>query len=262
MRLLLTAGFGRSAAALALATLLRREGLQVAGVLVASPFRPARLRALVRQRGLRAVPDSVRRLAGAAGSPRAPVGPLRRFCDEQAVTARSLSGWCRESGAAIRSVASLNDQRALRFVETVSPDGAVYCGGGILRAGFLEALRGRVLNAHAGPLPEVRGMNACEWSLLLGLEPTVTIHFIDRGIDTGPAVARIPVPLQPGDDLETLRERAQVVGIQGLVRHVGALAQPPPPSERASGERQCFVLAPALRELAQLELRRRLGRLW
>jgi methionyl-tRNA formyltransferase len=28
-------------------------------------------------------------------------------------------------------------------------------------------------------------MNACEWALLLGHAPAVTIHLIDRGIDTG-----------------------------------------------------------------------------
>jgi methionyl-tRNA formyltransferase len=100
-------------------------------------------------------------------------------------------------------------------------------------------------------------MNACEWSVLFGLEPTVTIHWIDAGIDTGPTIAQATVPVCPTDDLASLRERATVTGVEALCRHVTALADTAP-AARPNGplSRQCYVLAPALRELAEAKLRR------
>ena len=34
-------------------------------------------------------------------------------------------------------------------------------------------------------LPFFRGMNVIEWSLLYNVKPTVTVHMISEGIDTG-----------------------------------------------------------------------------
>ena len=85
-------------------------------------------------------------------------------------------------------------------------------------------------------------MAACEWAVLLGLRPRVTIHFIDEGIDTGPIVASIPVQVEPGDTIAHFRNRSVVAGIEGLRREVGALRRPLPPRQPDAGEsRQCFV---------------------
>src|SRR5205823_2033065 len=88
-------------------------------------------------------------------------------------------------GAAFMRASALDSEQALAAVRALSPEFAVYLGGGILRRAFIEAAGGIVINAHQGPLPEIRGMNAVEWALFLGRTPEVTIHLIDRGIDTG-----------------------------------------------------------------------------
>ena len=74
-----------------------------------------------------------------------------------------------------------------------------------------------ILNAHAGPLPEVRGMNAAEWSALLLKKSEITIHEIDSGIDTGPIYARFSYDIATVSSVEDLRALAVVTGIQGLV---------------------------------------------
>jgi folate-dependent phosphoribosylglycinamide formyltransferase PurN len=254
---MLTAGFDRAPAALALLGLLRRDGHTVVGVLVASPYRVARLRSELGRRGIGFVGRAALRLASRAtsGGP----GPLDLLVAEAGVRQRSLGRACRERDVPCRSVSDLNDEVALRAVRDLAPDWVLYAGGGILRRAFLAAAKGRILNAHSGPLPEVRGMNACEWSLLLGLPCATTIHVIDSGIDTGPIVERIPVPIEPGDTIETLRERAVVVGVHGLVRAVGAEGTPRARAPEADRHRQCYVLAPALRELAELALARRIA---
>jgi len=257
MRVMLTAGFDRSAATVALGELLRRDGHTVTGAIVVSPFRLARLRSEVRRRGVGFVGTAARRLLGrrAAG----PGGPLERFLADAGVRHRSLRLWCREHGIACTRVGGLNDETTVEQVRTAAPDLVLYGGGGIVRRSFLEASRRRVLNAHSGPLPEIRGMNACEWSLLLGLPCAVTVHFIDERIDTGPIVERIPVPVERGDTIDTLRERCVVAGLDGLRRAVqlGILSAPARPG--AERHRQCYLLAPALLELAELALIRRVA---
>ena len=255
-RLLLTAGFDRALSVVALGELLTREGHQVVGVLVVSPYSLKRLRRLIRQRGRGILLQSARRLLGMGGGGGG-TDPLAEFLDAESIPERSLRTWARRRQVDYQVVPTLNGERAIAFLQASRIDGVLYGGGGILRSVFLKAAEGRVLNAHMGPLPEIRGMNACEWALLLGLPPSVTIHVIDRGIDTGGILESIPVSVEPGDTIEMLRARATVLGVQGLVRGAQRLAQPlPTRSANPAPGRQCFVLAPVLRELLEFRLAR------
>ncbi|HEX2077322.1 MAG TPA: formyltransferase family protein [Longimicrobium sp.] len=257
MRVVLTAGHDRALHVVAVAELLRRRGHAVAAVLVVSPFRVSRVKALVRQRGRGFLRQAARKLAGRAAAPSGGRDALAELLAREGVAERSLRRWAGAHGVPYHVVPDLDAPAAVRAVS--GADGVIYGGGGILRRPFLEAARGRVLNAHAGPLPRVRGMNACEWTLLLGLSPAVTIHVIDAGIDTGGVVETIPLPVCPGDGVESLRSRAVALGVEGLVRAAPVLLGPlPPPCPVAAPERQCFVMAPVLRDL--LEARLRAGR--
>jgi len=260
LRVWLTAGFDGALNVVALAELLRRDGIALAGLLVVSPYQLGRLRRLVRQRGPSFVKTAARRLLGYGDGVSAGAGladPLTAFLIEHGIAERSLKRWARVHGVPYHRVSSLNHPDALAVVRASTADGVLYGGGGILAPAFLEAAEGRVLNAHAGPAPEIRGMAACEWALLLGLQPRVTIHFIDRGIDTGPVVASIPVEVEPGDTIARLRSKCIVLGVVGLRREVEALRRPLGLSQPGAGaSRQCFVLAPALAELLELRLRR------
>jgi Formyl transferase len=260
LRVLLTAGFDGALPAVALAELLRRDGIAIAGLLVVSPYQLGRLRRLVRQRGLAFLKPAARRVLGYGSGASAGAGgadPIAEFLIGHGIGDRSLKRWARAHGVPYHLVSSLNHPDALAVVRASAADGVLYGGGGILAPAFLEAAQGRVLNAHAGPAPEIRGMAACEWALLLGLQPRVTIHFIDRGIDTGPVIASIPVDVEPGDTIARLRSKCVVLGVAGLRREVEALRRPLPPARSGGGaSRQCFVLAPALSELLELRLRR------
>jgi methionyl-tRNA formyltransferase len=102
----------------------------------------------------------------------------------------------------------------------------------------------------------VRGMNACEWSLLLDQAPAVSVHYIDRGIDTGPLVETIPLSVQSGATIGSLREQCAVVGIEGLRRNARALHEPIPARDPAcASHKQVYTLAPALREILECRLR-------
>ena len=256
MRLALTAGFDRALHAVALLEELRRAGHTLAAVIVVTPFDVSRARALVRQRGMRVLSTALRRIVGARAATTGP-DEMADWVASHGIEERSLSSACRKHGIPHTVVRSLNDEASLETLRRAQPDRVIYAGGGILKSRFLQAAGEGVLNAHSGPLPEIRGMNACEWSLLLRVRPAVTIHVIDAGIDTGPVLEEIPLPVRPGDTIDRLRSRCTVLGVEGMLRAAGA-----PIDEKASsapgapGHRQCYVLAPALKELLEARLAR------
>jgi phosphoribosylglycinamide formyltransferase 1 len=86
----------------------------------------------------------------------------------------------------------------------------VVCAGymHLLRPSFLERFPGRVVNVHPAPLPAFPGAHPLEDLLAAGAEAAAaTVHFVDEGVDSGDVIASEPVPVLPGDTVETLRER-------------------------------------------------------
>lgn len=74
-----------------------------------------------------------------------------------------------------------------------------------------------VLNIHPADTRAYQGAHGYEFAL--GLLPgarrlsetRVTVHFVDRGVDTGPIIAQRRVPVLPQDDLDRLRARGLAV---------------------------------------------------
>lgn len=77
----------------------------------------------------------------------------------------------------------------------------------------VSAFEGRILNVHPAPLPNfggqgMYGMAVHEAVLSAGeRESAVTIHHVNEHYDDGQVVATYPVPVDPDDTPETLRQR-------------------------------------------------------
>ena len=95
----------------------------------------------------------------------------------------------------------------------------------------LEAFAGRVLNIHPSLLPRHggRGMygdRVHESVLASGdLESGATVHLVTAGIDEGPVLEQVRVPVLPGDDLARLKARVQAVEGELMLRAVRAFGQ-------------------------------------
>ncbi len=77
---------------------------------------------------------------------------------------------------------------------------------------LLEPYPGRIVNIHPALLPAFPGKDAVGQALRAGAVVTgVTVHFVDEGIDTGPAIAQMRVPILPNDTAETLAERIHAI---------------------------------------------------
>lgn len=76
---------------------------------------------------------------------------------------------------------------------------------------FVRKYRNRIINIHPSLLPAFPGAHPVPDTLKYGVKVTgVTVHFVDEGIDTGPIIAQVSVPVSDDDDEESLLERIHV----------------------------------------------------
>lgn len=81
----------------------------------------------------------------------------------------------------------------------------------VLTSHFLDRFPGPVVNTHPALLPAFPGVDGPAKALAYGCKLAgVTVHFVDRGVDTGPIIAQRAVPILPGDDAAALHARIQI----------------------------------------------------
>lgn len=91
--------------------------------------------------------------------------------------------------------------------------------------GVVAALSPNLLNTHPAYLPEFPGAHAVRDALDAGATQTgASIIVVDDGVDTGPVVERVRIPIEPGDDEPTLHERIKRVERELLARTVTRIA--------------------------------------
>jgi len=73
---------------------------------------------------------------------------------------------------------------------------------------LVRAFSGRIMNIHPALLPSFPGTHGPRDALEHGVKVSgVTVHFVDEGLDTGPIIVQEAVPVEEGDDEETLHNR-------------------------------------------------------
>ena len=78
----------------------------------------------------------------------------------------------------------------------------------ILSPEFVTLYERRIMNVQPALLPAYPGLEAQKQALEHGAKITgCTIHFVDKGVDTGPIILQAPVPVRDDDTVETLSAR-------------------------------------------------------
>jgi len=74
---------------------------------------------------------------------------------------------------------------------------------------------GYILNIHFSDTSVMRGCNVMSHAIELGLEETaITFHVIDEGIDTGPIVLKIRVPIDEKETAYTLYRKCSELALE------------------------------------------------
>jgi phosphoribosylglycinamide formyltransferase-1 len=96
----------------------------------------------------------------------------------------------------------------------------------LVGAHFLAEFGDRYVNTHNALLPAFPGIHGPRDALMYGVKIAgATLFFVDAGVDTGPIIAQVSVPVLDDDTEETLTERIKVAERAQLVEYVGRLVR-------------------------------------
>ena len=80
----------------------------------------------------------------------------------------------------------------------------------IFQPSFVRRYRYQLINIHPSLLPAFPGAHAVADTLTYHTKISgVTVHFVDEGVDTGPVIAQVPVPVLDNDNESSLHQRIQ-----------------------------------------------------
>ena len=112
-------------------------------------------------------------------------------------------------------------------VASYEPDLVVSAGFlKLVGARFLAAFADRYVNTHNSLLPSFVGIHGPRDALAYGVKIAgATLFFVDDGVDTGPIIAQVAVPVLDEDTEDTLTERIKEAERRQLVDAVGAMVR-------------------------------------
>lgn len=119
------------------------------------------------------------------------------------------------------------DRALTKSVAEYKPDLVVSAGFlKLVGDDFLAAFGDRYINTHNALLPAFPGIHGPRDALEYGVKVAgATLFFVDGGVDTGPIIAQVAVPVEDDDTEETLTERIKEVERRQLVDWVGRLVR-------------------------------------
>jgi methionyl-tRNA formyltransferase len=137
-------------------------------------------------------------------------------------------------------VPSVNSDGAISELERLSPRVVVVNGTRIIDEKVLDSVSAIFINTHAGITPMYRGVHGGYWALASG-DPGncgVTVHKVDKGIDTGSIIAQATITPTTKDTFVTYPFLQTASAIPLLIQAVsdalaGNLAELPPPPGRS-----------------------------
>lgn len=119
------------------------------------------------------------------------------------------------------------DDALARRLAAYQPDLVVSAGFlKLVGSAFLARFGDRYINTHNALLPAFPGIHGPRDALAYGVKVAgATLFFVDDGVDTGPIIAQVAVPVVDDDDEESLTERIKAVERRQLVEWVGRLVR-------------------------------------
>ncbi len=121
-------------------------------------------------------------------------------------------------GIEIYTPENVNGEEALERIRSWEPDvGVVLAYGQILRKVLLDVPRYGFINVHTSLLPAYRGAAPIQRAIANGdLETGVTIMQMDTGMDTGPILRSVRVPIGETETALALQKRLGIAGAKLL----------------------------------------------
>lgn len=102
-------------------------------------------------------------------------------------------------------VPSVNSTMCIRMVSEIDPDVIIVNGTRIIGKKVLDSTKAIILNTHVGITPQYRGVHGGYWALANDDKENcgVTVHTVDKGVDTGAIVAQAIISPEKKDNFST-----------------------------------------------------------
>ena len=102
-----------------------------------------------------------------------------------------------------------HDAAVAQYLESDRPGLIVLAGYmRILSEGFADRYSERMINLHPSLLPRHKGLDTYKRALEAGdAETGASIHFVTAGLDSGPVISQVRIPILDGDDANALKTR-------------------------------------------------------
>jgi len=141
-----------------------------------------------------------------------PVEESSELLKDKELEGFTLSSLCLEKNIPFRLFNDPNDQKTINFLNEANPDIILSIGSVILKEEFLGIPEEGVLNVHMGILPEYRGIGVTEWpilesSSLKDIKLGITLHLLERGVDSGPIIFSKSILINSGDTIEKIEAK-------------------------------------------------------
>lgn len=119
-------------------------------------------------------------------------------------------------------VGSINDEKARRFISDLSPDLICVCGTSLIKPYIFNLPKYGSINSHMGITPEYRGSRTVEWALYNRDYDNVgvTVHFVDKGADTGDIIFQERIPIEKRDNLGAIQARCKIVQTRLMLKAI------------------------------------------
>jgi len=104
------------------------------------------------------------------------------------------------------------EEQLVRFLQEAGVEMVVLAGYmRMIKPPLLNAFPRRIINIHPSLLPAFPGIAAWEQAVnARAMKSGCTVHYVDKGMDTGEIIAQAEVPVLPEDTAETLHARIQI----------------------------------------------------
>jgi folate-dependent phosphoribosylglycinamide formyltransferase PurN len=235
--------------------MLIQHGLQVSAIYVRKLINPSRVISEFKRDGTRLLKKVWKKLfLRQAAYPDTNFENIISFRKKNNLSITKLDEFQTRYSIPVIYCSNLNDDVVIKGLQKTRPDLVVFTGGGLIRQEVLENSGNGVLNCHMGVLPLYRGMDVVEWPMLEGHfdQVGITVHFMDKGVDTGDILRVSHVQPNSNETITGLRDRIEPIMCQTLVDtcydFLGGKIERHPQSKHAG--KQYFKMHPHLAELA------------
>jgi folate-dependent phosphoribosylglycinamide formyltransferase PurN len=118
-----------------------------------------------------------------------------------------------------------NSKKCLRYIKKKNFDLGIILGARILDKEIIDCFKVGILNLHPGLLPENRGLDTHQWSILNMFPQGATAHLIDNRMDCGKIIIKKKIKIYKQDTMKDFYLRIQSLELDLMIRSLEVITK-------------------------------------